>query len=82
MKHSKQGTELLNRLAETGDRLVVIKEGSVLFNSREPGIKPLLEAIHGIPAAKLRGAGWQIRSWGMPAPCSWPTQTWPLWPAG
>jgi len=57
MKHSKQGTELLDRLAETGDRLVVIKDGSVLFNSREPGIKPLLEAIHGIPAAQLRGAG-------------------------
>jgi len=56
MKHSKQGTELLNRLAKTGDRLVVIKDGSVLFNSRKPGIKPLLEAIDGIPAAQLRGA--------------------------
>jgi len=56
MKHSKQGTELLNRLAKTGDRLVVIKNGSVLFNSREHGIKPLLEAIHGIPPAELRGA--------------------------
>jgi len=56
MKHSKQGAELLDRLAKTGDRLVVIKNGSVLFSSREPGIKPLLEAIHGIPAAELRGA--------------------------
>jgi len=57
MEYSKQGTELLDRLAKTGDRLVVIKNGSVLFSSREPGIKPLLEAIHGIPAAELRGAG-------------------------
>lgn len=57
MEHSKQGTELLDRLAKGGDRLVVIKDGSVLFNSREPGIKPLLEAIHGIPAVELRGAG-------------------------
>jgi|GEM_PF-608799 len=56
MEHSKQGAELLDRLAKTGDRIVVIKNGSVLFNSREPGIKPLLEAIHGIPAAELRGA--------------------------
>jgi len=57
MEHSKQGTVLLDRLAETGDRLVVIKDGSVLFNSREPGIKPLVAAIHGVPAAQLRGAG-------------------------
>jgi len=56
MKHSKQGTELLNRLAKTGNRLVVIRDGSVLFNSCEPGIKPLLEAIHAIPVAELRGA--------------------------
>ena len=56
MDYGKQGTELLDRLAKTGDRLVVIKDGSVLFNSREPGIKPLLEAIHGIPAVELRGA--------------------------
>ena len=54
IKHSKQGTELFNRLAKTGDRLVVIKNGSVLFSSRGPGIKPLLETIHGIPAAQLR----------------------------
>jgi len=56
MKHSKQGAELLDRLTETGNRLVVIKNGSVLFNSREAGIKPLLEAIHSIPAAELRSA--------------------------
>jgi len=56
MKYSKQGTELLDRLTKTGDRLMVIKDGSVLFNSREPGIKPLLEAIHGIPTVELRGA--------------------------
>jgi len=56
MKHSRQGAELLDRLAETGDRLVVIKDGSVLFESREHGIKPLLEAIHGIPAVELRSA--------------------------
>jgi hypothetical protein len=55
MEYSKQGAELLDRLAKTGDRLLVIKNGSVLFNSREPGIKPLLKAIHGIPAVELRG---------------------------
>ncbi len=46
----------MDRLAKTGDRLVVIKNGSVLFNSRKPGIKPLLEAIQGIPTVELRGA--------------------------
>jgi hypothetical protein len=56
IEHSKRGAELLDRLAKDGDRLVVIRDGSVLFNSREPGIKPLLEAIRGIPAAELRGA--------------------------
>jgi len=54
MKNGVQRAELLDRLAETGDRLAIIKDGSVLFTSREPGIQPLLEAIHSISAAELR----------------------------
>ena len=54
--HVRQGTELLARLAETGGRLLLIKDGSVLFTGHEPGIGPRLEAIHRLTAAELREA--------------------------
>ena len=53
MNNNVQGAELLARLAETGERFAIIKDGSVLLTSRETGIQPLLEAIRSIPAAKL-----------------------------
>ena len=56
MKHTEQGAKLLDRLAKGNDRLLIIKDGSVLLKSREAGIKPLLEAIQGIPVAELRNA--------------------------
>ena len=55
-EHVRQGTELLARLAETGGRLLLIKDGSVLFTGHEPGIGSLLEAIHRLTAAELRAA--------------------------
>ncbi len=62
-----RGAQLLETLRDEDARLIVVRDGCILYRSDQRGISPLLDALGSLPADVLSGASYADRIIGKAA---------------
>ena len=66
-KIEERGARLLETLRGEGARLIILRDGCILYRSDERGIRPLLDALNSLSPDSLHGASYVDRVVGKAA---------------